>query len=339
MTDNLPTVSEIAAQGGKARAKALTPARRREIAQQAVSARWHRDVPIAEYEGDLDFVGTKVPCAVLSDGTRLLSERGLTKGFGMKRAGSNWQRKMETGARLPVFASARNLKAFMDQDLRLALCTPILYRPKNNPGAVAYGTRADLIPKICDVWLKARDAGALLAQQAKIAIQADLISRGLAHVGIIAMVDEATGYQDERARNALAKILEQFVTEELRKWVKTFPLPYFRELCRLRSVPFSETMQLPQYFGHLTNDIIYSRLAPGVLTELKRVVPIENGRRKKKLHQALTEDVGHPKLLQHLGSVVTLMKISPIYEEFHEMLDKVHPTYRDMPLFAGLDDD
>ena len=97
-------------------------------------------------------------------------------------------------------------------------------------------------------------------------------------------------------------------------------------------------MQLPQYFGHLTNDIVYSRLAPGVLSEVKRKAPMENGKRKGKLHQMLTEDVGHPKLLQHLGSVITLMKLNDDYDSFHAMLDRMHPVYRDMPLFAGMED-
>ena len=272
----------------------------------------------------------------------MLSERGVTKGFGLKRAGSNWQRKNKVGARPPVFASANNLKPFMDADLRLALTSPILYRPKGG-GAIAYGVKADLIPKVCEIWLKARDGGALLPQQLHIAAQADLIMRGLAHVGIIALVDEATGYQDDRPRLALAKILEEFVAEELKKWVKTFPLDYFRELCRIRGVEFREDMRLPSYFGHLTNKLIYSRLAPGVLAKLQEKNPSQNGRRKNKNFQYLTDDVGHPKLLQHLGSIVTLMKLTPsgkdAWDELEATVDKIHKPYRPMPLFDHLEDD
>lgn len=37
------------------------------------------------------------------------------------------------------------------------------------------------------------------------------------------------GDQDLRARDALAKILEAFVAKEIRKWVKTFPVEFYKE--------------------------------------------------------------------------------------------------------------
>jgi len=327
--------------GGAARAKKLSVAERREIAQRAAAARWGNsaaEVHEATHEGEIEFAGVPISCAVLDNGQRVLSERGVTKGFGLKRAGSNWQRKDSSGARMPVFASANNLKPFIDNDLELALKSPILFTSSGSRGHVGYGVDAELIPRIAEVWLRARDEKKLKAQQAHIAVQADLIMRGLARVGIAALVDEATGYQDDRDRQALAVILEKFISEELRKWVKTFPLDYYREMCRLKNVAFSPDMKMPRYFGHHTNNVVYSRLAPGVLKELKRKNPSDGGRRKNKHHQHLTSEIGHPKLLQHLGSVVTLMKISSSWEDFEQKLNSIHPVHRDMPLFDGLDD-
>ena len=334
------SISEIASLGGKARAKALTKKRRSEIARDAVTTRHYKDVPLAVCEGVLDFADISVPCAVLPDQTRVLSERGVTKGFGLKRAGSNWQRKKDTGARLPVFVSAANLKSFMDSDLRLALTEPVLYRPKNSPGSVAFGTKAELIPRVCDVWLRARDAGALLAQQMHIAIQADLIMRAFAHVGIIALIDEATGFQDYRTKNALAQILEEFVAKELQKWMKTFPAEFYKELFRLRGLEWNGRVKRPQYIGHLTNDLVYARLAPGVLKELRKKNPTTDaGHRRSRHHQWLTNHAGHPKLLHHLGAVTTLMKISESWDEFKELLDKHIGKYKDMPLFPEINED
>ncbi len=92
------------------------------------------------------------------------------------------------------------------------------------------------------------------------------------HVGIISLVDEATGYQEFRQRDALARILEAFIDKELQPWVQTFPSDYYSELFRLRGLDYpTGTVQRPQYFGHLTNDIVYKRIAPGVLEELKTV--------------------------------------------------------------------
>jgi hypothetical protein len=99
-------------------------------------------------------------------------------------------------------------------------------------------------------------------------------------------------------------------------------------------------MKLPQYFGHLTNDYIYGRLAPGVLDELKKVNPVtENGRRKHKNYHFLTQNIGHPKLLQHVGSVVTLMKISKTKEDFEKLINQVHPVWKVSPLFAPFEND
>ena len=86
---------------------------------------------------------------------------------------------------------------------------------KTERGQVGFGYSAELLPKVCDVYLRARDAGVLAANQQHIAKQADILMRALAHVGIMALVDEATGYQYDRARDALARILEKFIAKEL----------------------------------------------------------------------------------------------------------------------------
>ena len=93
-------------------------------------------------------------------------------------------------------------------------------------------------------------------------------------MGIIALVDEATGYQYQRKKRDLAAILEAFIAKELQPGIKTFPDEYYTQLFRLRGLEFpKDSVKRPQYFGTLTNDIVWKRLAPGVLTEMKKVVP------------------------------------------------------------------
>lgn len=125
----------------------------------------------------------------------------MTKALGGKRGGSHWLRK-KAGAELPVYLSANNLKPFIDSELELALKTPILYTPSAG-GGVAHGVPADALPKICEVWLKARTAGALKGRQGPIAAKAEMLIRALAGVAMVALVDEATGYQAFRDRDAL----------------------------------------------------------------------------------------------------------------------------------------
>ena len=171
----------------------------------------------------------------------------------------------------------------------------------------------------------------LFYNQKRAADAAEILVRGLARVGITALVDEATGYQDARAKDALAKILEAYVAKALQPWVRTFPDDFYEELFRLRGQKYpSSTVKRPRYFGTITNDIVYRRIAPGVLEELKRVqVRDEEGRPKHKLFQRLTQNAGYPKLREHLGSVVAIMKLSTDWRDFHDKLDRIHPRFGD----------
>ena len=204
-------------------------------------------------------------------------------------------------------------------------------------GGVAYGYKAELLPQVCTVFLDAADRRLLRPNQRHIYEQCKILVRGLATVGITALIDEATGYQDARAKDALAKILEAFITRELRKWVSTFPVDYYKELFRLRGWKFpnlpADQRKRPILVGTLTNNVVYDRLAPGVRAELRRLTPRdEKGRLKHKLFQRLTENVGNPRLREHLAAVIALMRASETWEQFMQILDKALPRYGDTPL-------
>jgi hypothetical protein len=323
-----------ASKGGKARAKSLTPQQRSESARAAVEARWAKSgkepAPLATHNGEIEIGDLSIECAVLADGRRVLSQRGVGRALGRRHGGGDFRRR-DGGGELPIYLGANNLKPFISEELAVVASKPIFYR---SGSSIAHGILASALPQICDVWLKARDAGALKVRQLPIASKADILVRGLAHTGIVALVDEATGYQDERARDALAKILEAFIAKELRQWVRTFPSDFYKEMFRLRDIPYKGDVKRPQYIGVLTNDLVYARLAPGVLEELRRVTPRdEKGRLKTHLHRRLTEDTGHPKLQQHLAAVTALMKASDSWHQFKPLVDRALPKYKALPLF------
>lgn len=335
------TPQEFGAQGGLARARNLDPSQRQDIARQAARARWtaigKSKFPRATHEGPLNIAGQVLPSAVLDDHTRVISQRAFTGALGAPQGGSAFARRAAQGvAELPIFLSDEALKPFISVELAASLASPVEYLPMHG-GRSAFGIKAELVPAVCDVWLKAREAGALTRKhQQRIALKAEVLMRGLAHVGIIALVDEATGYQDIRARDALAKILEAFVAKELQPWVRAFPPDFYKEMFRLKRVPYTSDVKRPKYFGHLTNNLVYKRLAPGVLAELRARNPIsESGRRKSTHHQWLTPVVGHPKLLHHLGKVTALMTISRDWAQFEAMLNKHLPIHKHYPLFDG----
>ena len=154
------------AKGGKARAKNLSPLDRKRIAETAANARWNAPAEIAQKAGKLIIGGMSIPCAVLPDKTRILSERAITKAFGGKRGGSHWRRMKENpdGADLPVFLSAKNIIPFISNDLLEGLVRRRLYRP-GTKGGNAHGIEATLLPKICNTLLKVRDANAAYPAQ------------------------------------------------------------------------------------------------------------------------------------------------------------------------------
>ena len=177
------------------------------------------------------------------------------------------------------------------------------------------------------MYLAARQAGALRANQEHLAERAETLIRGIADVGIVALVDEATGYERVREERALAKILEQYLEENALPWNRTFPFRMYEEIFRLKGwgKP-TRGVSHPQVIGHYTNNFIYARIAPGVLAELRNLNPtISPGQRKKRHHQWFTKEYGHPKLREHIAVVVALMCVSTSWRQFIAHLDTVFP--------------
>ncbi|WP_308620111.1 P63C domain-containing protein [uncultured Desulfovibrio sp.] len=284
----------------------------------------------ATHKGKLSILdGVQLECAVLENGTRVFSERAATKALGGKRGGSHWRRKKENGElNLPVYLSAKNLLGFIDPSLKDAIINPIIYESSGGK-KVGYGIEATLLPRVCEVYLRARDAGALLPTQMHIVERADILIRSFAKVGIIALVDEATGYQEEREKDALNKLLSLYLSEERLKWAKRFPDSFYMEIYRLNKWhwPPLKTSQRPGIIGKYTNDIVYERLPHGVLDKLKELNPTDEltKRRKYKHHQFLSTEIGQPDLRSHLLQVMALMRASSTWQGFINLLDKALP--------------
>lgn len=299
-------ISSGKAKGGLARAEALTPEEKKLIARKAANARWDDSIEIAKRSGAIDIGAITIPCAVLQDNTRVLSERAITKAFGGKRGGSHWRRLKENpdGAYLPVFLSAKNIKSFIDNDLANALGRRRLYRVKKG-AAAAYGIEAGLLPKICNLYLKMRDEGVLTASQLPFAAQADIILRGLAEVGIVGLVDEATGHIKEKRREEYAELFRAFLREQVREYEKEFPVQFTDNFYRFYGLTPSTNGKHPQFFGKLTRKYIYMPLAnsKGLILEMldeKNPVVYKQGGRRYKMHQFLNEAVGLPTFRAHL---------------------------------------
>jgi hypothetical protein len=318
--------------GGAAKAAKMTPGQRKELAMKMVVAKKELAMlPKVTHPGTLKLIDQEIPCAVLEDGTRVLTQSDFMEAMGMYYSGWIAKNAPEDSsivpAEIPHFLSQKKLTPYINK--HLGHLQNVVLRYRTEKGSAAHGIRAEIIPSICDIYIDADKEGNLGVRQKQIAQRAMLLMRALAHVGIVALVDEATGYQKDRARDALAKILEAYVAKELQPWIKTFDSDYYEQMFRLRGLLFppEKTNYRPSYFGHLTNDIVYRRLAPGVLTALKEEA--KKDEKKGKLFQHLTAGYGRQELLKHLGLVVGLMKISDDWQDFMSKLNRVSGRYND----------
>lgn len=273
----------------------------------------------ADYSGTLNLGDISLSCFVTSEGERFISGRSMTAAIGMKGRGQGMAR---------VSGNA-TLRPFMNNSLLMAIENPIEITGKT-PKPV-HGYRAEILADICDAILEARKANALKTEQEKrYGHFAETLVRGFARVGIAALVDEATGYQEIRESQALQKILDKFLKDEARAWSKTFPDEFWQKLVKIKGYDSYYALKRPAFVGHWVNDIVYSRLAPGIKSKLKEMNPrTETGSRRKKHHQHLTEEHGLPELKDHLKKVMVLMDAAANKREFEKLLNRSLPKYGD----------
>lgn len=305
------------AAGGLARAMALSPEERSAIARKGAYKK--AGFPSATHAGEINFGEVKLPCYVLEDGRRVLTTRGM-----MAALGRTWRGRKYSGTELPVFLEAKNLFPLVINNL-----DPVLKQVNfvTDSGRKAEGFEAALLPMVCEIYLQARQQDLLTSPQLPVAQRCEMLVRSLAKVGITALIDEATGYQQVRDRDALQALLDKYLLQEHAAWAKRFPDEFYQQMFRLKNWEFpTPGGARPGVVGKYTLDIVYERLAPGLVAELKERNPKNDaGHRKAKHHQWLTDDIGHPALTNHIHAVMGLMRASKSWEMFKSLLDAAFP--------------
>ena len=267
------------------------------------------------YSGNLHIGDTSVPCAVLSDERRVFWQREIL-GLLTGTVKGDFKR----------YISARNLQPFVPTKYLGESWDENIIKFEHQ-GRIANGFEAEDLIDICYMYINADREGKILPSQKHLVEQAHIIVRSFAKTGVIAVIDEATGYQDVRRKKALQEILDKFLQKEYAAWAKTFPDDFYREIFRLKGWVYDpKSIKRPSIIGKFTNDIVYERLAPNILVELQNRNPVlETGHRKVRHHQYLTEEVGHPALSRHLFAVIALMRASSNWEAFYRLLQRSFP--------------
>ncbi len=309
--------------GGRARSEKLTKEQRTEIARQGGLARGQvasRDMALVSWavaEGELRIGDAAFNCAVLEDGKRVLTQDGVLRALGRSRTAKGGEgASVDEG---PSFLRAKNLEPFVSEELELST-RAIVYKPKlggytPHKGwlAIAYGQDAEALPAILEVFVKAQDAGALHHTQRHIAEQAQRLLGALPKIAMVALVDEATGYQQVRAHDELQQILAAYILPEHRPWVKAvLPVEFTKEIYRVYGWDYSSDNRGPRYASKLIRKLIYEPMPTPVLPELDRANPPNaKWQRKRKHHQHLTEETGITHFKSQLAGVMALLRATP----------------------------
>ena len=269
-----------------------------------------------KYEGTLNLGENKLPCYVLEDGTRVLSGRKMQEI--LKVVDGNI-----SGTKLPQFLSNSILKPFIFSNKDAAHFDPIIcFKGKQRIN----GYEATVLTDICEAILRARRSGVKMTERQQIvANQCEILLSSFAKIGIIALIDEATGYQNEREHFELQKILSAYISEEILKWQLTFTDDFYRYVYRLWGLPFipKYIKNKPSFIGKLTTKYIYDLLPDGVVDKIKeKTGKTDKGNWKYKWHQSLTPEIGREHLKKQIIEVTTLMSISKSKSEFNELFER-----------------
>jgi hypothetical protein len=341
------------AKGGFARKEALLPEVRSEIARRAAEARWSRKIPspndsaapdeedalrsepiseepieadptmpVARWRGMLNIVGMEVPCYVLDNGARVIGRTSATEVLsGIKGGGA-----------LEIYLGAKSLEPFINKDLVLERFVPFRLQEVEGLKTAVKGLPADLFIEICQGFMRALEATfdpkstypKMTPRQQQMAIKAGMFVSACAKVGLEALIDEATGYQYERADDALQVKLKAFIAEELRAWEKTFPDELWLEFGRLTG--WKESLHSrPKWWGKLVIELIYDTLDPDVAEYIKTHKPPIGIH----WHRQLTENVGARQLVSRCYEVIGMAKTC---RGMRELRDKVAEHYGRQPV-------
>ncbi|PDO87020.1 hypothetical protein BK796_09585 [Kosakonia pseudosacchari] len=268
--------------------------------------------PFAKWKGKINLGGEDIDCYVLDTGDRVIALRATVKAIA----------EVDSGA-LADYIGAKSLKDYINSDLILEELLEF-----SVPGTQfkSQGLKSEQFELICRGYIQAlySTESSLTPRQRQIAIKCAVLSSGLTRTGLDALIDEATGYQYERAEDALQVKLRAFIAEELRAWEKTFPDELWEEFGRLTG--WSTPLQTrPKWWGKLVIELIYDTLDPDVAKYLRENKPAAGVH----WHRQLTENLGVRQLVSRCWEVIGVAKTC---ETMHELRSRVAHHYGKKPV-------
>lgn len=287
------------------------------------------NLPKRMYSGTVNIAGHDLSCAVLDDKTRVLTSTAIFSAFGRSRKGKSNDGRLSN---MPSFLDANNLKPYINNVFPNGIDMSVEFVSKN--GNIVYtGYNAEILPLICEVYLQAKDDNALTDSQKPLAEASEILVRALSKVGITALIDEATGYENDRKADELQQLLAMYISAELLPWTKVFEDDFYKEIYRLKGWEYNGHYR-NSYVGKITNFLVYNRLPKPVVEKLKELNPViksitGKNYRKHKLHQRLTREEGYIQLKELIASDMALMRAYDDWDTFETAYRKSYKVPED----------
>ena len=319
----------IQSDGGKARAKSLTPEERSQIAKKAALSRWAKPdsvqddevaatdgQPVAQHRGFLTVFNPAIPCYVLSTGVRVIGRTSATEVLtGIKGGGS-----------LEKYIDVNSLKPFISKGKVLEEMVAFRLPEVEGLGKAVKGLSSSSFIELCQGFVNAMNAhllgqAKLTDRQLQMGVKASIFLSACAKVGLDALIDEATGYQYERTKDALQLKLKAYLADEMRKWERTFPEELWIEFGRLTGWSHSVTNR-PKYWGKLVMELVYEYLDPDVAAWLKKHAP--EPRHGQNYHQWVSGQFGLKKLVEHIWMLIGVAKSCNTMMELRDRMAELH---------------
>lgn len=268
-------------------------------------------LPFAKWRGKIDLGGDELDVYVLNTQSRVIALRSAIKSISNTESGN-----------LGAYIGVSSIKPYVNSDLILGELLDF-----SIPGTqfIGRGMTTEHFELICRGYVQALYEGAPLTdRQRQIAIKCAVLTAGLTRTGLDALIDEATGYQYERAEDALQVKLRAFIAEELRAWEKTFPDELWEEFGRLTG--WATPLQTrPKWWGKLVIELIYDTLDADVAAYLKANKPPTGVH----WHRQLTENLGVRQLVSRCWEVIGVSKTC---DSIHELRQRVAQHYGKKPV-------
>jgi hypothetical protein len=262
-------------------------------------------LPVALWPGELPIGSAKLHVYVLDDGRRVISRSGATALLTDGRAGGNLEGVVNVSSLVPYIP-----EDIKDQMIEFSL--------KGVVNRTVMGLQAETFLDICRAFVQARNEGALTSDsQQETSARASMFLAACAKTGLIALIDEVTGYQYERAQDALQVKLNLYLEQEMRKWEKTFPDELWYEFGRLTNWE-GTVHSRPKYWGKLVNELVYGYLDRDVLQWLRENAPTP--RHGRNYHQWLSSQFGLKRLMEHIWMLIGIAKTCGTMQHLRERM-------------------